>query len=121
RTLRRVDDPGQDLEEGALAGAVRADHRQRLAAADVQVDVTQGPELVALPAAEHLADRPADRRLPGEPEVVLDAQLGRRDRVLGTAVHPGRPFLHRHQMTFAKFGSRRLKTTVVTASRIRLA
>ena len=48
RALGRVDDPGQDLEERALAGAVRPDDRERLAALDVQVDVPQRPELVDL-------------------------------------------------------------------------
>ena len=57
RALGRMDDPGEDLEERALAGAVRADDRQRLAALDVQVDVAQRPELVDLAAPEHLPDR----------------------------------------------------------------
>ena len=46
RALGRPDDPGEDLEQRALAGAVRADDRQRLAALDAQVDVAQRPELL---------------------------------------------------------------------------
>ena len=83
RTLRRVDDPGEHLEERALARAVRPDDRERLPALDVQVDVAQRPELVDLAAADRLSDRAPDRRLPGEPQVVADAEVGGADRVVG--------------------------------------
>ena len=84
--LGRMDDPGEDLEERALAGAVRADDRQRLAVLDAQVDVAERPELLALAAPEHLAERPADRRLPGEPQVVADAEVVGADRVVGARI-----------------------------------
>ena len=86
RALGRMDDPGEHLEERALAGAVRADDRQRLAALDVQVDVAERPELVAPSAPEHLADRPAERRLPGEPQVVADPEVAGVDRAGPRAV-----------------------------------
>ena len=50
---------------------------ERLAALDVQVDVAQRPELLDVAAPEHLADRAPDRRLPGEPQVVADAEIAR--------------------------------------------
>ena len=43
--LVRLDDPGQDLEERALAGAVRPDDREALAVDDAEGDVTQRPEV----------------------------------------------------------------------------
>src|SRR5262249_4419567 len=53
--LRRRGDPGEDLEQGALAGSVVADHAQRLPAMDLEVDVAKGPELLRLgPSAEVL-------------------------------------------------------------------
>ena len=49
------EDPGQALQEGALARPVLADHRERGALGDLERDVLQGPELVVLgpPAAQH--------------------------------------------------------------------
>ena len=117
RALGRPDDPGEHLQQRALARAVRADDRQRLAALDAEVDVAERPELLDLAAPEHLADRLADRRLLGEPQVVPDAQVGRADRERRRLGLPyrRRPAQAPHQMTFAKFGSRRLKTIVVSA------
>ena len=40
-----LDDPGEHLEERALAGAVRADDGQRLAVDEPERDVAQGPEV----------------------------------------------------------------------------
>ena len=42
--LRWVGDAGEDLEDGALAGAVPADDAEDLAALDLEVDVLEGPE-----------------------------------------------------------------------------
>ena len=42
--LGRVGDPGEDLEEGALAGAVPADDAEDFAAFDLEVNVLEGPE-----------------------------------------------------------------------------
>ena len=42
--LGRIGDPGEDLEEGALAGAVPSDDAENLAALDLEVDVLEGPE-----------------------------------------------------------------------------
>ena len=58
---RRRRDPGEDLEQRALAGAVVADHAEGLAALHLEVDVPQRPELLRLRA-------PAERLDPlGEP------------------------------------------------------
>ena len=57
------DDPGQDLEQRALARAVGADDRQRLAALDAQDDVAQRPELLGVAAPDHLRERAPDGRL----------------------------------------------------------
>ena len=40
-SLRRLDDPADDADERRLAGAVRAEQREDLAAADVEVDVLE--------------------------------------------------------------------------------
>ena len=44
RPLRRRDVAGDQVEQGGLAGAVGADHRQRLAALDGEVDAVHGFE-----------------------------------------------------------------------------
>ena len=51
--------PASDLQERALAGAVGADDRQRLAVEQAQRDVAQGPELLVRAAPEDLAERAA--------------------------------------------------------------
>ena len=48
--LGRRRDPGEDLEQRALAGAVVADDPEGLAALDLEVDVPQRPELLGLRA-----------------------------------------------------------------------
>src|SRR6476469_5260557 len=116
-----MDDPGEHLEERALAGPVWPDDRERLTALDVQVDVAQRPELVALAAPEHLPDRVADGRLAGEAKVVADADVTGVDREVRAGIHPGRRRFAGHQMTFAKFGSSRLNAYVVNARRMMLA
>src|SRR6478609_8249215 len=82
--------------------------------------MAQGPELLVPPAAEHLAHRPPDRRLAGEAQVVLDAEVLHVDGVfaVGLEILRGQAAAHR---TFAKLGSRRLKTIVVRPSRMTLA
>ena len=42
--LGRVGDPGEDLEERALAGTISPDDAEDLAALDLEVDVFEGPE-----------------------------------------------------------------------------
>src|SRR4029079_5781609 len=74
RAFGWMDDPGEDLEERALACAVGADDRERLPALDVQVDVLERPELVGLAAPQHLPERTTDRRLAREPQVVDDTE-----------------------------------------------
>ena len=44
-------DAREDLEQGALAGAVAADDAEDLALLDLEADVAQGPELAALAVA----------------------------------------------------------------------
>src|SRR5439155_922839 len=52
-----VEGAGQDLEEGALAGAVGADDADDLAAIDLEGHVLEGPEIaVALLAGEDLPE-----------------------------------------------------------------
>ena len=54
--LGRRRDPGEDLEQRALAGAVVADHPHRLAALHLEADVAQRPELLALLAPPKALD-----------------------------------------------------------------
>ena len=116
RALRRADDPGQDLEERALAGAVRTDDGQRLAVEQAQRHVLQRPEALRAASAEHLPDRAADRRLPGESQVVPDAEVLGDDGRLVRADDEGRwSVVDGHHRTFAKRGSSRLKATAPTA------
>src|SRR6476620_191696 len=103
-----MDDPREYLEERALAGTVRPDDSQRLPALDVEVDMAQRPELVALAPPEHLPDRIAEGRFPGKAEVVADADVARVDREVRARIHPRWRRFVGHQMTFAKFGSSRL-------------
>ena len=44
-------DAGEDLEQGALAGAVAADDAEDLALADLEAGVAPGPELAVLAVA----------------------------------------------------------------------
>ena len=44
--LGRLGDPGQDLQQRALAGPVAADHAQHLAIMNIEIDVLQRPETV---------------------------------------------------------------------------
>ena len=46
RPRGRRDDPGEDLEQRALAGAVRADDGERLAVDELEADVAERPEVV---------------------------------------------------------------------------
>src|SRR5262249_22993087 len=41
---RRIGDAGQDLEQGAVPGAVSADHADDLTPSDLEGDVLEGPE-----------------------------------------------------------------------------
>src|SRR6185503_7013279 len=109
--LVRAHDPRQDLEERALAGAVRPDDPQRLAVAQLERDMLERPEPLGRLAQHEVRDRGSDRRLAGEPEVVPDAQVLGLDGIW----HRGR---HR---TFANSGSTRLKNVIAMARSARLA
>ena len=77
--LVRLDDPGEDLEQRALAGAVRPDDGEALAVDDPERDVAEGPEVGrALVPLQEVLERVADRRLAGQAEVVADAEAARR-------------------------------------------
>src|SRR5262249_57359827 len=58
--LRHAKEPGEHLHRGGLAGAVRAEEAEDLAATDVEADVVDRGE-IAEPAGEPFRD---DRRLP---------------------------------------------------------
>src|SRR6185312_17296751 len=105
-------DPGQRLEQRALAGAVRSDDCEAVAVLDAEGHVPECPEVGRPigPAAEVL-ERVAERRLAREPEAVLDAQPVDVDRVRGG----GRLFAH--HSTFANDGSSRLKKTTAIPRR----
>src|SRR5262249_34739265 len=53
-------DPGEDLQQRALTGAIVADHAERLALRNLEVDLTQCPEIACLgaptPSAESFGD-----------------------------------------------------------------
>ena len=83
--------------------------------------MAQRPELLGVAAPDHLCERAPDGRLLGEPQVVADPEIGRRDGVVGRRFDPRRLAQRAHQMTFAKLGSRRLNTIVVRARKIVLA
>ena len=86
RALGRPDDPGEDLEQRALAGAVRSDDRERLAVERLAARRGGAPR-TARPARARAIwpiDR-ADRRLLGEAQVVADAEVVDLDRVLALA------------------------------------
>ena len=59
-SLGRQGDLGEDLEEGALAGAVVTDHPQRLPTLHLEVDVPQRPELLRFRTPSHVLDPLAD-------------------------------------------------------------
>ena len=86
--LRRSDDPGEDLEERALPGAIGPDDRERLAVDDPERDIPERPELpVPFAPAGHGSQRLPKGVLSGQPEVVADAQATDLDR---TRLGPGR-------------------------------
>ena len=72
----------------------------------------------AWPRPSICAERAPDGRLLGEAQVVPDAEVVRRDGVVGRRFDRGGRRSAAHQMTFAKLGSRRLKTIVVRARKI---
>ena len=62
RTGIGLDEAGQDLDEGALAGAVLAEERHHLAGAKLEVDLGQRLDAaVALGQTTHQKARPFDR------------------------------------------------------------
>ena len=63
--LGRGEDPGEDLEQRALAGAVGPDDAQRLAVRDRERDVAQRPEVGVAVAAHAADDRVAEGLLLG--------------------------------------------------------
>ena len=105
--LGRRDDPGQHLEERALAGAVGPDDGQRFAVDQVEADVPQGPErpIAVAAAPKRLTNDRLQRRLAGEAQAVLDPEVADVDRVWG----PGPAgIVAGHHSTFANDGSTRL-------------
>jgi hypothetical protein len=77
-----LDDPGEDLEEGALAGPVGPDDRQALAVDDPETDVTERPEMRRpVAATQQIPERGPNGRLAGQAQVVADAHALRIDRV----------------------------------------
>src|SRR6185437_1190504 len=62
---RRRDDAGQAAERGRLAGAVRADEAEHLAAGDVELEAADGGEVAVVlgqPANDDHADAAGRRR-----------------------------------------------------------
>ena len=110
--LVRLDDPGEDLEQRALAGAVRADDREALAVDEPERDVAEGPEVGrSVAPLQEVPERAADRRLAGQAEVVADAEArGRRSRSPASR-RRSCGLAHR---TFANDGSTRLKNRVAS-------
>src|SRR4026209_1577022 len=71
--LVRLDDPGEDLQERALAGPVRPDDREALAGRALERDVAECPEVGrTLVALQEVLERVTDRRLAREAKVVAD-------------------------------------------------
>jgi hypothetical protein len=97
----RLDDPGDRLEQRALARAVRPDDAQRLAMTHLERDVAERPELALCRWPHELRERRPERRLARESEAVLDAQIPNVDGVeragesrgvrLGDRRHPRGP------------------------------
>src|SRR4029450_10175538 len=84
--------------------------------------MAQRPELLGPIAPEDGGERAPNGRLLGEAQVVADAEVARGDGVGGLRLHLRRPAQEGgHQMTLAKFGSRRLNTQVVRTRNTRLA
>ena len=83
---------GEDLEQGALAGAVVADDPERLAALDLEVDVAKRPELPRLRAPPE-ALNPLGERLG---EQLVAARTGRPD--LEALAQPLAPRLRRRAL-----------------------
>ncbi len=109
--LGRGEDPGQGLEEGALARAVRADDRERLAVDQPEGDVLERPERpFATGPLGHRRQGLAERVLLGQAQVVADPEVADVDR-RREPVTPlvGAAGCRAHQRTFAKAGSTRLK------------
>ena len=109
--LGRQDDPGEDLEQRALARAVGADDAQRLALADLERGVAQGPE-VALGAALRAA-HDVWRRVGFLPRRRL--YLTPRSSALMAISLPAHR--RRAHSTFANWGSTRLNSRIASASR----
>src|SRR5262249_19843401 len=78
---RRQGDPGEHLEQGALAGAVAPDDSDHLAGLDREFDVPEGPKaLTARPAEwpahslrQGLAERPVAAAAAGEAVLLAEA------------------------------------------------
>src|SRR4029079_9535157 len=111
---RRRDDPGEDLEERALARAIRPDDPERLAVDDVERHVPERPEIgVAALELHPSGERLAGRGPAGELEAVLDPQPVDADRDRAARMRVELARLHRrHQRTFANDGSTRLKSRI---------
>ena len=98
----RIPDEGQ--QERALAGPVRPDQPDRLAVADLEVQVAQGPEVGGARSGRGAAmpdERALDRRPLGEAQVVADPEAADVDG-------DGRSSAVAHRIR-AKAGSTRLK------------
>ncbi len=120
RALGGLDDPGEDLEQRALPRPVRPDHADGLTPNEAERHAAQRPERLQRLPREHLHERLAERRLLGEPQAVLHAEIGRVDRVRAGRAE-GRRLERDGHRTFAYIGSRRLKMTLPIAIRTKLA
>ena len=96
QSLGRPKDPGDHLQERALAGAVVPDQREELPLGDVERDVAQGPEILgAGPAGEQTL---LQRRglLPVDPEALGEVLHLDRGRHSSSAKSPDNPKNTRH-------------------------
>ena len=107
---RRLRDPGEDLEQRALPGAVAADHAEGLTLGHLEVDVPQRPHLLdggAGPGPPHEPGAEPGDGLPQVGPVVLPQEVPLRDALELDGVAS-------HQMMSAKRRSSRAKTAIPT-------
>ena len=108
--LARLEDTGQGQQQGALAGAVGTDDRERLALGQAERQVADRPEVGVgrAVAPEHPRERALERRPPREPQVVADPEVVDLDgRLALDGGDPGHR-RRRHQRILANAGSTRL-------------
>src|SRR5262249_42122435 len=78
--LRRLEDSGERLEQGGLAGPVGSDDGEHLAGRHGQRPVAKGPEGGAAAPKERGEEVAAERPLAGEPQRVLNPEVPYLDR-----------------------------------------